>query len=71
MNKLTVLKIISFLLFAFGFLTFLLEILGLEFSFLNWLDRLPGVAPLLLKVSMLFGGILLAYIAFTDWQKQE
>lgn len=58
----------AFLCFLFGFLTLLLSLLGLEFSYLAWIDRLPWIFPLLLKLILLFGGLILAYLASFDWK---
>ena len=67
----SILLILAFLCFLFGFLTLVLTLLGLEFPFLSWIDDLPGLMPLFLKITMLFGGIILAYLTATDWKKQE
>ncbi len=55
----------------FGFLTLLLTLLGLEFTYMAWLERLPGLMPLMIKLLMLFGGIVLAYLSSTDWKSQH
>jgi len=67
----SILLILAFLSFLFGFLTLLLTLLGMEFPLLSLIDDLPGLLPLFLKLTMIFGGIILAYLTATDWRKQE
>ncbi|MDZ4708738.1 MAG: hypothetical protein SH818_10100 [Saprospiraceae bacterium] len=71
MKSKSVLLILAFLSFLFGFLTLVLTLLGLEFPLLSWIDDLPGLMPLFLKLAMMFGGIILAYLTATDWKKQD
>lgn len=66
----SIVLILAFLAFMFGFLTLILTLLGLEFPLLSWVDDLPGILPLILKLVMMFGGILVAYLTATDWKKQ-
>lgn len=61
----------AFLSFLFGFLTILLSLLGLEFSYLAWIDDLPGIVPLLFKLIMLFGGLMTAYLVSSDWRNNN
>lgn len=66
----SIVLILAFLSFLFGFLTLVLTLLGLEFPMLAWIDDFPGVIPLLIKLIMMFGGIIVAYLTATDWKKQ-
>lgn len=61
MNR-SVKLVIAFALLFTGFLSFLMSMLGLQFTFLRWLEQLPGTLNLLIKLGMFVGGIILAYI---------
>ncbi len=73
MNK-TWLTVLGFLLAVFGFLAVVLSIVGLQFSFLAWLDFAGRSLGFLLKVIMMLTGFVMAYLGSTrfnvdeDWQ---
>ncbi len=62
---------VAFLCFLFGFLTLLLSLLGLEFTYLAWIDHLPGIFPLLFKLVLMFGGLMTAYQVSSDWRNDN
>lgn len=63
--------IIGFLLFFIGFLSIILNIVGVEFSFLTWLDHLGGLMAFITKVLMIIGGIVILYLNSTNWKEEE
>jgi hypothetical protein len=54
--------VIAFILFVLGFMSLLMSMLGLQFTYLRWLEKLPVLLSVLIKLAMLIGGIVLAYM---------
>lgn len=65
MNK-TYLSIIGFLLFITGVMSAVLSLVGLRFLFLRWLYNMGAIPTALFVISMIFGGVILIYIAKTS-----
>ncbi len=63
--------IIAFLLFVLGFLSLLMSMLGLQFTYLRWLEKLPVLISVLIKLTMLIGGIVLAYMTTLDHEPEK
>ena len=62
---------IGFILFILGFLALGLSLVGVQLSFLTWIDapgRLFGFATRLL---MIIGGIIIVVLTRTDWREEE
>lgn len=53
----------GFILFALGFLSIILTIVGLQLTPLKWLSGLGSGLALIVKLSMLFGGLIIMYIS--------
>ena len=70
-NKKTALTVLGFLLAGLGFLSIVLSLVGLGFSYLSWLNYFGKGTAFLIKILMTFGGFILIYIAQTDWEKEE
>ena len=66
MTKRARLTLLGFCLFMLGATELVLNIVGLKFGFLAWLDVLGGVGALLVKLSLIFGGIVLTVLVNTD-----
>lgn len=62
MNK-GIVTAIGYVLFAFGFLSILFSLVGLELSMLKWLSSFGRTAALVIKLLMLFGGLIIMYIS--------
>ena len=64
MSKLRILfLIIGFLLFVIGFISFTLILIGGNFIYLAWIDR-PGTPQgVIIRVLMVGGGLVMAYMA--------
>jgi len=62
MNK-GIVTTIGYVLFAFGFLSILMSLVGLELSILKWMSSLGRVTALVIKLLMLFGGLIIMYIS--------
>jgi len=60
------LSLIGFILFFVGFMSLIFAIVGLNFSFLRPLNSLSGGLSLLIKLSMMFGGVIILYVSKSD-----
>jgi len=58
-----ILLIIGFLLFVTGFISFTLILIGGNLSYLAWIDR-PGTPQgIIIRILMIGGGLVMAYMA--------
>jgi hypothetical protein len=64
MNK-PLFSIIGFLVFSIGLLSVIFSMVGLRFTFLSWMYN-HGVATLIIQILLLFGGIVIWYVARTS-----
>ena len=63
--------LLSFLLVVLGITSVLLQMLGISWYFLSFLD-LPGrLFAFVIKVLMVLAGVLIAVFANTDWEKER
>jgi hypothetical protein len=69
MNWPTATLILGFILFLFGFLALILSLVGLQFSFLAFIDGAGRTFGLLARILMIFGGVTLMYIARSKFEK--
>jgi TRAP-type mannitol/chloroaromatic compound transport system permease small subunit len=70
-RKKGILSLVGFILFILGFAALALQLLGVQFAFLTWIDaagRLPGF---LIRLAMIIGGIILLYFDQSNWREQE
>lgn len=58
-----ILTAIGYLLFALGFLSILMTLVGLQLTPLKWLASLGTGLALIIKLAMLFGGLIIMYIS--------
>jgi hypothetical protein len=59
----TTLTIIGFLLFVFGLLALVLSMIGIQFTMLKWIDAPGRMVGLVIRLVMIFGGIVLVYVS--------
>ena len=59
------LTVFGYILFVLGFLSLLLGLLGIKLSLLSWIDNFETPVPLVIKLLMLFGGIIVMYVSKT------
>ena len=58
-----ILLIIGFLLFVTGFISFVLILIGANLSYLAWIDR-PGTPQgIIIRILMIGGGLVMAYMS--------
>ncbi len=69
--KKSVLTIIGFLLFLLGLSALVLSLVGVKLSFLLFIDKGGAGLGFVIRLLMLFGGIVLTWIAKTDFKAEN
>lgn len=54
---------LGYLLFLTGFLSILLSIVGLQLTFLSWLSNLGIGISIIIKLVLLFSGLIIMYLS--------
>ncbi|THH40386.1 hypothetical protein [Neolewinella litorea] len=67
----TTLTVIGFLLLFLGLISLLLNFVGVDIFFLTWLYELGVGISFIVRLLMVIGGIILIYLAQTDWEQEE
>lgn len=62
--------IIGFIMFAIGILSVILALVGLKFTFLNFIYN-HGVVTLIIQLFLLFGGMIILYVSRTSEEEEE
>ncbi len=57
------LQVLGFLAFLLGILSLILNLVGMRFIFLRFIDRLPGIWAIIIQVILIFGGMIVFYLA--------
>ncbi len=65
MNKRNVFTLIGFTLFLIGFMSIVLTLVGMNYSFLSWIESLPAPFGFVTKLVLMFGGMIMLYISKT------
>jgi len=65
-DKKTWMLLVGFLLFVVGMLSIVLSLVGLELSYLSFLDRMGFLISGILKLCMVIGGIVLAFLGSSN-----
>lgn len=71
MHKKSLYTLLGFLLFMFGFLSLILSMIGLQFSFLTWPDAFGRLGGFVFRLLMILGGIVLVSLQQTDWERER
>ncbi len=61
--------IIGFVMFAIGILSVILALVGLKFTFLNFIYN-HGVLTLVIQLFLLFGGMIILYVSRTSEEEE-
>lgn len=69
MYRATVFLVLGFLLFLSGFIALILMMVSLQLSFLVFIDSWGRTAGLVIRLLMIFGGVMIMYIARGKFQK--
>jgi hypothetical protein len=71
MSTKNVLQFLGFLLFVFGLLSLVLILVGANLSMLTFIDSGGKLIGFVIRLLMVFGGVVLFYLARTDWEKEN
>jgi hypothetical protein len=63
--------IIGFLFFIIGGLALVLSLIGVQLSYLTWIDSFGSLLGFLIRLLMILGGIVLVVLTRTDWREDE
>lgn len=66
MSKKNLYTLIGFLLFVIGILTLLINLVGLDFGILKWLEVFGRLGAFCIKLGMIFGGVIMVVLANAD-----
>jgi len=61
--------ILGFLLFLFGFIALVLMLVGLQLSFLAFIDSWGRTVGLVIRLLMVFGGVVVVFLARSKFEK--
>jgi hypothetical protein len=61
----------SFALFIIGFTALIMMLLGLNWSFLRWMDMFGRGFGMVLRLVLIAAGLVMYVIANTDWEKEK
>lgn len=67
----TVSTIIGFLLFIIGGLALVLSLIGVQLSYLTWIDAPGRLFGFVARLLMILAGIVMVVLARTDWREDE
>lgn len=68
MNKSALGALLGFILFALGLTSIFLNMTGLQFAFLKFLEDLSGSMLFLINILLIVGGAVIMYLSMTDWK---
>ncbi len=70
-NTKTIMTVIGFALFFFGMYAMVLSLVGVQVSFLTWIDYWGGLVGLLIRLVMIITGLLLAVMAKGNFSGED
>jgi hypothetical protein len=59
-------SLVGFAMFAVGFLSLIFMLVNVSFTFLAFLDKIEGPLGLVVKIVLMFGGMIILYLSKTD-----
>ena len=69
MIRSTLFLILGFILFLSGFVSLVLLLVGLKLTALAWIDNFGSGIGLIIRLIMVFGGIIMIYLSRSSFQK--
>ncbi len=63
--------LVGFLLAGIGFMALILSLVGLQLSFLTWIDAPGRLFGFVTRLVMIIVGIIMIYLAQTDFKGEE
>lgn len=64
-------SLIGFILFTVGGLALVLSLIGVQLSYLTWIDAGGRLLGFVLRLLMILSGIVMVVLARTDWREDE
>ena len=71
MSKKGIYALLGFSLFIVGFLALFLMLVGVQLSFLTWIDAPGRLIGFLIRIGMILSGAIIIFLSQTDWRKEE
>lgn len=68
MNRSALGALLGFILFALGLTSIFLNMTGLQFAFLKFLEDLSGSTVFLINILLIISGAVIMYLSMTDWK---
>ncbi len=62
-------SVVGFLLMGLGLMSLVFSMVGMQFSFMQWIDAAGRMAGFLFRLVMIIAGIIILYIANTDFEE--
>lgn len=59
------------MLFLFGFMALALSLVGVQLTFLTWIDAPGKLFGFVTRLLMILGGIVIVVLTRTDWREEE
>jgi hypothetical protein len=63
--------LLGFLLIIFGFTAIILQLVGTQWAFLNFLERPGRLFAFVAKIIMVIAGFVTIVLARTDWEQER
>lgn len=63
--------LIGFVLIGLGFLSIILSMIGLKFSFLTWIDAPGSLFGFIVKVVMILAGFVIIYLSLSNNNEED
>ncbi|HMY83219.1 MAG TPA: hypothetical protein PLC76_14195 [Saprospiraceae bacterium] len=60
----------GFLLMSIGLTSIVLNVVGVEWVLLKWMNKLSGLTGFLIKLVMIIAGIIIIYLNKADWKNE-
>ena len=64
-------SLLGFLLIIIGFLALMLSLVGIQLSFLTWIDAPGRLFGFVVRLIMILGGVVLIVLTRTNWKEEE
>ena len=63
--------LLGYLLMTFGLTALVLQVVGVHWAFLGWLELGGRLLSFILKILMIIAGVLIIVFAHTDWERER
>ncbi len=71
MSKKGIYAIIGFTLFIVGFLALFLMIVGVQLSYLTWIDAPGHLFGFIVRIGMILSGAVIIFLSQTNWRNEN